>query len=219
MRFLADISAFVPALWEGFLTTAAVSVTSIFGSIMVGVALALAAVYGGKWARRIAFVYIETFRNIAFLVLIFFFYYGLPELGIFISAFWTGVLVLSLAVGAYVADAITAGLRSVSDDIKRAGIAFGLTVPQRIRLLELPIALRVALRPMGSLFINLILTTSILSTITLNELTNAAKIVASTTFRPFEVYVLLLILYSILTHVCALVVDIAHHRANKHLAA
>lgn len=204
-------------LWEGFLTTAAVSVVSIGGSFLVGTAIAIAASYGGQTTRRLAGLYVGTFRNISFLVLIFFFYFGLPELGIFINSFWTGSLVLSLAVGAYVADAITAGLRSVTDEVKNAAITFGLSGAQRLRLIELPLALRVSLRPLGSLFINLILTTSILSTITLNELTNAAKIVASATFRPFEIYFLLLVLYSVLTYLCSAVVHHLHRRANRFL--
>lgn len=199
------------------MTTAAVSVASILGSFIVGIALAITATYGSRKAATAAAIYIETFRNISFLVLIFFFYFGLPELGIFISAFWTGVLVLSLAVGAYVADAISAGLKSVPSGVKDAATAFGLSTVQRIRLIELPLALRVALRPLGSLFVNLILTTSILSTITLNELTNAAKIVASTTFRPFEVYFLLLVLYSVLTYLCSAIVHRMHLRANRFL--
>ncbi len=218
MSFLSDIGPFIPALWDGFLTTAAVSAASILGSFVVGTALAVVATYGGRIAAMAATIYIEAFRNISFLVLIFFFYFGLPELGIFISAFWTGVLVLSLAVGAYVADAISAGLTNVQGGVKDAATAFGLTTAQRIRLLELPLALRVSLRPLGSLFVNLILTTSILSTITLNELTNAAKIIASTTFRPFEVYFLLLILYSILTYLCSVIVHRMHVRANRFLA-
>ncbi len=168
-------------------------------------------------AATAATIYIEAFRNISFLVLIFFFYFGLPELGIFISAFWTGVLVLSLAVGAYVADAIAAGLKNVQSGVKDAATAFGLSTAQRIRLIELPLALRVALRPLGSLFVNLILTTSILSTITLSELTNAAKIIAATTFRPFEVYFLLLVLYSVLTYLCSAIVHRMHVRANRFL--
>ncbi|MGI9205732.1 MAG: amino acid ABC transporter permease [Woeseiaceae bacterium] len=218
MSFISEIGPFIPSLWNGFLTTAAVSAASIVGSFAVGTGLAVLATYGGRVAATAATLYIELFRNISFLVLIFFFYFGLPELGIFISAFWTGVLVLSLAVGAYVADAISAGLTNVQSGVKDAAIAFGLTPAQRIRLLELPLALRVSLRPLGSLFVNLILTTSILSTITLSELTSAAKIVASTTFRPFEVYFLLLILYSILTYLCSLIVHRMHRRANRFLA-
>jgi len=217
VSFISEIGPFIPSLWNGFLTTAAVSAASILGSFAVGTALAIVATYGGRLAATAATIYIETFRNISFLVLIFFFYFGLPELGIFISAFWTGVLVLSLAVGAYVADAVAAGLTSVQSGVKDAAIAFGLTTTQRIRLLELPLALRVSLRPLGSLFVNLILTTSILSTITLSELTSAAKIVASTTFRPFEVYFLLLILYSVLTYLCSAIVHRMHLRANRFL--
>jgi len=217
VSFISEIKPFVPLLWNGFLTTAAVSAASILGSFAVGTALAIVATYGGRLAATAATIYIESFRNISFLVLIFFFYFGLPELGIFISAFWTGVLVLSLAVGAYVADAVSAGLTSVQSGVKDAAIAFGLTTAQRIRLLELPLALRVSLRPLGSLFVNLILTTSILSTITLTELTSAAKIVASTTFRPFEVYFLLLILYSVLTYLCSAIVHRMHLRANRFL--
>jgi len=217
VSFISEIGPFIPSLWDGFVTTAAVSVASILGSFIVGIALAITATYGSRKAATAAAIYIETFRNISFLVLIFFFYFGLPELGIFISAFWTGVLVLSLAVGAYVADAISAGLKSVPSGVKDAATAFGLSTVQRIRLIELPLALRVALRPLGSLFVNLILTTSILSTITLNELTNAAKIVASTTFRPFEVYFLLLVLYSVLTYLCSAIVHRMHLRANRFL--
>lgn len=217
MSFFSEIKPFIPSLWDGFMTTAAVSVASILGSFIVGIALAITATYGGRTAATAATIYIEAFRNISFLVLIFFFYFGLPELGIFISAFWTGVLVLSLAVGAYVADAISAGLKNVQSGVKDAATVFGLSTVQRIRLIELPLALRVALRPLGSLFVNLILTTSILSTITLSELTNAAKIVASTTFRPFEVYFLLLVLYSILTYLCSAIVHRMHLRANRFL--
>lgn len=217
MNFFSDIGPFVPSLWNGFVTTAAVSLTSIIGSFLVGTGLAIAIVYGGRLASMTATIYVETFRNISFLVLIFFFYFGLPELGVFISAFWTGVLVLSLAVGAYVADAIGAGLKSVDAGVKDAASVFGLSRFQQIYHIDLPLALRVSLRPLGSLFVNLILTTSILSTITLGELTNAAKIVASTTFRPFEVYLLLLVLYSALTFLCSAFIHQMHERANRFL--
>ena len=177
MSFISEIGPFLPSLWDGFVTTAAVSIASILGSFIVGTALAITVIYGRRTAAAAATIYIEAFRNISFLVLIFFFYFGLPELGIFI----------------------------------------GLSTAQRIRLIELPLALRVALRPLGSLFVNLILTTSILSTITLSELTNAAKIVAATTFRPFEVYFLLLVLYSVLTYLCSAIVHRMHVRANRFL--
>ncbi|HTN60640.1 MAG TPA: amino acid ABC transporter permease, partial [Devosia sp.] len=66
-------------------------------------------------------------------------------------------------------------------------------------------------------FINLILTSSILSTITLNELTGTAKIVASDTFKPFEVYVVLLVAYAALTYLVSLLITALHRRLNRDL--
>ena len=78
----------------------------------------------------------------------------------------------------------------------------------------MPSALRTSGRPLGSVFINLLLTSSILSTITLNELTGSAKIVASQTFRPFEVYFVLLVVYATLTSLVSAAVGTLHRRLN-----
>lgn len=205
------------ALWTGFTATFLVSVSAILGSLIVGTVVAVVVTSGARVPAMLGRAYVELFRNIPFLVLIFFFYFGLPELGIFINSFWTGALALSLAVGAYVADAVRGGISSIDRGVHLASAAYGFSRFQRLRYVVLPLAFRVSLRPLGSIFINLILTTSLLSTITLNELTNSAKIIASMTFRPFEVYFILLVLYSILTYSCSLVVQTCHHRLTRHL--
>ena len=71
------------------------------------------------------------------------------------------------------------------------------------------------MRPLGSVLINMILTSSILSTITLNELTGQAKIVASDTFRPFEVYVVLLVVYAALTYLVSIGIGLLHRWLNR----
>jgi His/Glu/Gln/Arg/opine family amino acid ABC transporter permease subunit len=205
------------ALWSGFTVTFWVSASAILGSLIVGTLVAVLITSSAGMAGTLGRAYVELFRNIPFLVLIFFFFFGLPELGIFINAFWTGAMALSLAVGAYVADTVRAGISSIDRGVHAASISYGLSRFQRLRYVILPLAFRVSLRPLGSIFINLILTTSLLSTITLNELTNSAKIIASTTFKPFEVYFILLVLYSILTYSCSLVVQTYHHRLTRHL--
>jgi His/Glu/Gln/Arg/opine family amino acid ABC transporter permease subunit len=214
---LSEILPYALALWDGFTVTFLVSIASIAGSLIVGTLVAVVITSGNSTVAIIARTYVELFRNIPFLVLIFFFYFGLPELGIFINSFWTGAMALSLAVGAYVADAIRGGITSIDRGVHQASITYGLSRLQSLRYITLPLAFRVALRPLGSIFINLILTTSLLSTITLSELTNAAKIIASTTFRPFEVYFILLVLYSVLTYTCSLIVQAYHHRLTRHL--
>ena len=205
------------ALWNGFTVTFLVSVCAIVGSLIVGTTVAVIITSGPRVPAVLGRAYVELFRNIPFLVLIFFFYFGLPELGIFINSFWTGALALSLAVGAYVADAVRGGISSIDRGVHLASAAYGFSRLQRLRYIVLPLAFRVSLRPLGSIFINLILTTSLLSTITLNELTNSAKIIASMTFKPFEVYFILLVLYSILTYSCSLVVQTCHHRLTRNL--
>ena len=214
------MSEFLPyalALWTGFTATFLVSVSAILGSLVVGTTVAVIITSGARVPAVLGRTYVELFRNIPFLVLIFFFYFGLPELGIFINSFWTGAMALSLAVGAYVADAVRGGISSIDRGVHLASAAYGFSRFQQLRYIVLPLAFRVSLRPLGSIFINLILTTSLLSTITLNELTNSAKIIASMTFKPFEVYFILLVLYSILTYSCSLVVQTCHHRLTRHL--
>ena len=214
---LSDFLPYALALWNGFTVTFLVSAIAILGSLVVGTFVAIVITSGSGVPKILGRAYVELFRNIPFLVLIFFFFFGLPELGIFINAFWTGAMALSLAVGAYVADAVRSGIMSIDSGVHAASTSYGLSRIQRLRYVVLPLAFRVSLRPLGSIFINLILTTSLLSTITLNDLTNSAKIIASTTFRPFEVYFILLVLYSFLTYACSLIVQTYHHRLTRHL--
>jgi len=163
----------------------------------------------------VAFAYADIFRNVPFIVQLFFLFYGLPELGIYIGAFETGVIALSFSGGAFVSDVIRSGILSIDQGIIEAAKVSGLSRYKIFTKIVLPIAMRTSVRPIGSVLINLILTSSILSTITLNELTGSAKIVASTTFRPFEVYAMLLVLYASLTYALSAGIEVVHHRLNR----
>ncbi len=197
------------------MVTASISIASIVGSFCMGLIMMFACINQSSVLSKLGYLYINTFRNIPFIVQVFFIFYGLPELGIFIDPYTTGVLALSIAVGAYCADVLRASVIQVDKDIIEAAQSFGfrrLTIYQKIIL---PIALRNSIKPLGSIFINLILTTSILSTVTLNELTGAAKIIAAETFRPFEVYFFLLLFYCALTYILSVLVTLAHKRLNQ----
>lgn len=206
-------------LAEGALLTAEVCALAIIGSVILGMLVAIARTSQLRWLNRLAFAYVDLFRNIPFIVQLFFFYYGLPEIGIYIDAFTTGVVALSVAGGAYASDAIRAGILAIDNGILEAAEVSGL--PRRVIFIRivLPIALRTSVRPLGSVLINMILTSSILSTITLNELTGNARIVASDTFRPFEVYVVLLVAYAALTYVVSLGITLLHRWLNRDMQA
>lgn len=203
------------AFVDGFAITAAVSVFSIIGSFLVGLLVMFACVSSNSAFKRVGYGYIDCFRNIPFIVQVFFIFYGLPELGVYIDPYTTGVLALSIAVGAYCADVLRASVQQVDKEIIEAAQSFGMERFTIYKKVILPIALRNAIRPLGSIFINLILTTSILSTVTLNELTGAAKIVAAETFRPFEVYFFLLLFYCVLTYILSLLITLVHKRLNR----
>ena len=215
-----DLSFIAPELGylgQGALLTLEVCVYAVIGSLIMGALVALARTSASRALRVIAYVYVDLFRNVPFIVQLFFFYYGLPELGIYIDAFTTGVVALSIAGGAYASDVIRAGILAIDPGIIEAAEVSGLSRRVTFTKIVLPIALRTSIRPLGSVLINLILTSSILSTITLNELTGSAQIVVSQTYRPFEVYVVLLVAYAVLTYLVSLGVTLLHRRLNRDL--
>lgn len=214
-RFWSTLEPHIPFLLEGFILTIAACLCAIAGSILIGAAVASMKTARSRIPRSVAGVYTEIFRNVPFVVQLFFFFYGLPEIGIYIGAFQTGVIALSIAGGAFVADTIRAGILSIDKGIIEAAQAFGHSRWSIFTRIMLPIALRVSVRPMGSVLVNLVLTSSILSTITVNELTGNAKIVAAQTFKPFEIYAALLVLYASLTFTVAQAVGLVHRRLNR----
>jgi polar amino acid transport system permease protein/putative glutamine transport system permease protein len=202
-------------LAQGALLTAEACGLSLIGSVIMGALVAIARTSASKAAQRIAFVYVDIFRNVPFIVQLFFFYYGLPEIGIYVDAFTTGVIALSISGGAYASDVIRAGILAIEPGIIEAAEVSGLSRRVVFTRIVLPIALRTSIRPLGSVLINMILTSSILSTITLNELTGSAQIVVSQTYRPFEVYVVLLVVYATLTYLVSLGITLLHRRLNR----
>ena len=212
---ISIIHRYLDSFVEGFTITASISVASIIGSFCIGLLVMFACISQSKVLSKTGYTYINIFRNIPFIVQVFFIFYGLPELGIFINPYTTGVLALSIAVGAYCADVLRAAVQQVDHDIIEAAQSFGLKRLTIYRKIIIPIALRNSIKPLGSIFVNLILTTSILSTVTLNELTGTAKIIAAETFRPFEVYFFLLLFYCVLTYILSILITLAHKRLNR----
>lgn len=212
-----DLSLLRPhlaVLLAGAWLTAQICVAALIGSLITGVLVALASTSASKVLQRIANVYVDAFRNVPFIVQMFFFYYGLPVLGIYIEAFTTGVVALSIAGGAYTSNVIRSGILAIDVGVIEAAQVSGLSKRTLFTKIVLPIALRTSVRPLGSVLVNMILTSSILSTITLNELTGSAKIVASDTFRPFEVYFVLLVAYAALTWSVSMAFSLLHRHLN-----
>lgn len=191
------------AFLDGLAVTAGISLAVLVLCFCLGIGVALLRVSARRTLRIAGAVYVDLFRNTPFVVQLFFLYYGLPEVGILIGPIETGILALSLATAASNAEVLRAGIQSVDRGIVEAAQASGLSATQSFVNVVFPIALRAAWRPMGSVLVNMVLTTSVLSTITVNDLMGNANTVSSTTFRPFEVYLAVLVLYCAVTFVVA----------------
>jgi len=187
------------ALVAGAETTAAISLAAMALSMLLGLPLMLARISSRRPLRWTASAYLDLFRNTPFVVQLFFFYYGLPEVGVTLDELSTGVLALGLATATNTAEILRAGVEGVDRGVIEAGRSLALNRVRMYRLVILPIALRMAIRPLTSVFVNLVLTTSVLSTITVNELMANAENIASETFRPFETYVVVLVFYCAVT--------------------
>ena len=146
----------------------------------------------------LAGIYIESIRSTPLLVQLYFFYFGLPTLGIMFPEWITGVIALTLNSGAYYAEIIRSGIQAIHFGQIEAGIASGLSYFQRMRYIILPQALVMTVRPMLGQAIVLVKDSSLLSLISIVELTRAGQLLTSERFMPAEGFLTTAAFYLIL---------------------
>ena len=142
--------------------------------------------------------YVEFFRNIPLLIVLFFVLNGLPQAGITFSFFTTGVVGLSAYTAAYVAEVVRAGLQSISAGQIEAARSLGLTWTQTMRYVLLPYAFRVIIPPLGTLLIALVKNTSLCSAVAVPEILYQAEIIEGRTFNP-DIFLIAGLMYLVLT--------------------
>ncbi len=172
---------------QGVIVTLELTALSAVLSLVVGIVVAVLRIAPNAALQWIGGIYTEFFRNIPLLVVLFFFYYALPNTGIALlrlSAFSCAVWGLGLYTAAYVAEVIRAGFNAVSKGNTEAARSLGLSFLQTIRYVQLPQALRSAIPPLGTLLIALLKNTSLASTITVADLFFQADFIGNRTFNP-----------------------------------
>ncbi len=185
----------LPTLLGGAVRTVEVSVYAIALATLLGIAGAAARRSRFGWLRALGAAYVEVFRNTPLLVQIFFIFFGLPRVGIRLSAFQSGLLALALYTGAYNAEVFRAGLEAVPRGLREAAAALGLSTWQQFRFVELPLAARISLPALGNNFVALVKNSSLVSTIGMVELTFTARDLEAWTFRSFEIYGMATLVY------------------------
>ncbi|MCP4687612.1 MAG: amino acid ABC transporter permease [Desulfobacterales bacterium] len=179
---------YMPFFLEGLRNTFLISIVSIFLALIMGIIACGCRLSGSKILRGLSIAYIESIRSTPLLVQIYFFYFGLPTLGVRIPEIQTGILALMLNSGAYIAEIVRAGISSVHHGQIEAGKSTGLNYIQRMRFIVLPQALGVTIPPLLGQSIVLVKDSSLLSLISVLELTRCGQSMTSERFMPTEAF-------------------------------
>ena len=177
-------------LSSGFWVTVRLVVISFVIAMVVGTVVAGLRVAPNRWLQRLGGVYVEFFRNIPLLVLLFITYPGFRRAGIEISAWVAGVASLGLYTAAYVAEVLRSGVFSVSKGQIEASLSLGFTYAETMRRIILPQAFRTVISPLGSLIIAMVKNSAIIgvSILAIDDLLKTARIIQSRNFQTVETF-------------------------------
>jgi polar amino acid transport system permease protein len=183
---------------NGVLLTIGLSVAAIILGSALAVLLVGLKSLAGRWVGFLVDSYVELMRNTPFLIQLFMIFFGLPLLGIKMSGTSAGLLAMTLNLGAYATEIIRAGVDSTHKSQLEAGVSLALTRLQVFRYVVLKPAFAKVWPALTSQFVLMMLASSICSFISVEELSGAAAIIESRTFRSFETYIIVTITYLVL---------------------
>lgn len=188
----------IPLLAEGMIVTLQVSVLSAVLGLFLGVVLGLAALSRSRPLRWLVAGYVDFIRGTPLLIQIFLVFFALPIVGIRFDEFWAGVIALSLNAAAFVAEVVRGGVGAIERGQTEAAMSIGMRHRQILVWILLPQAYRQMIPPLTNELISLVKNSSLLSVISVYELTRAGQAIISVHFVPFEIYTLLALYYYLL---------------------
>lgn len=195
---LLAMQEYLPLFTKAMWLTLRIGWMGILLSIVIGLVTALIRHFNVPVLKQITGIYIELFRNTPLLVQLFFMYYGLPRLGIPISAEACGVLGLALLGGAYMAEVFRSGLESIEPIQSESALSLGMNHAQVMRHIILPQAVSTSVPAFVANIIFLLKETSVFSAISLMDLMFTAKDLIGLYYKTIESLTLLVIFYLII---------------------
>lgn len=194
-----SVAPYLPLLLQASVMVLKLTVCTVVLGWVCGLAAALCKNSRFSILRWPAESYIWFIRGTPALIQIFLVYFGLPEFGIKMAPFVAGIVALGINSGAYVAEIIRGGLLSIPKGQIESARALGMNYVQLMRRIILPQVIRVIIPPITNETTMALKNTSLVSTITVMELTLQTQIIIGTTFKPFEFYISAAILYLVMT--------------------
>ncbi|WP_312525529.1 amino acid ABC transporter permease [Paracoccus sp. (in: a-proteobacteria)] len=192
------IQNFSTEIWAGIQLTIWLTVLTILPGFALGTACAIARMNGPRWLRWIVIGYVEGIRNTPLVIQVFWLFFGLAVLGARIGPFPAAVIALTINTGAYSAEIMRAGFQSIPKGELEAASCLALSRWQMFWNIQLPQAAERVYPALISQFILMMLATSIMSQISVEELTGVGYQIQSITFRGFDVYLVIAVIYLIL---------------------
>ena len=185
-------------LLPGIPLTIGLAAISVVLGCLLGFIVAMLRLSPSGTVRAFAWLYVQLFRSVPLLVLLFMIYYGLSQFNVIRQSFlwpflrepfWCALIALTINTSPYASEIIRGGLRSVRRGELEAGYACGMSRTMLMRRIVLPLALRQALPAYGNEIIAMVKATSLASLVTLMDVTGIASSIVTETYRPIEVYV------------------------------
>ncbi|GLB67163.1 amino acid ABC transporter permease [Arthrobacter mangrovi] len=188
----------LPALLEGLGVSLALTGCVALVGLPLGLVFGLLSTHQNRLMRTVFIVFIEVFRGIPLLAVIYLLYFGLPSGGITLTAFVTMVIAHGLNLSAYSSEVFRAGILHVGPGQREAFASLGITQTRGFFHVVLPQAMRAVIGPMMSLLIMVFQSSSLAYTIGVGELTSKAFSIGAMTFQYFDVLALAGIIYAVI---------------------
>jgi len=190
-----------PFMLRGTVVTLEISFWAMALATLIGVTMGLISVSDLRALKAVVRAYIYFVRGTPALVQIFLVYFALPRVGFELSSFWSGVVALAFNSAGFIAEIVRAGLQSIDIGQTEAALSIGMTTRQSIIHILLPQSLRRITPPLTNEVITLIKNSSLLSVISITELTRSAQLIIAERFVPFELYAALAVYYLVIISV------------------
>jgi polar amino acid transport system permease protein len=208
-----------PLFLQGAWLTVQISAGAFVLGYALGVPIALLALIPGRLPRALVASYVTVLRGIPFIITLFLVYYGLPFAGIRMPAYLVGTVALALYASAYYAEIVRAGILALPPGQYESARAVGMSPVQAMRNVVGPQVARSVVPPSTNTTLTLIKDSSILSSITVPELTYQGLVVQGNTFAPFEVFAAVTAIYWLLTATVAQASQFIERRTGQAQAA
>jgi len=194
-RFLTDAVEFLPILLQGVALTIIVTIGSLMLSTVLGLVWALMRVSTVPALSKLSAGLINVIRGIPIIVMLFYLYFVMPDLGVTLTALQASIIGLGISYSAYQAENFRAGIEAIDKGQVEAAQTIGMGWWLTMRRVVLPQAVRIVLPPYGNIMIMMLKDSSQASTITVAELALQGKLIASSTFKNTSVFTMVALMY------------------------